>query len=65
MKKRIVAVLGLVLLASVAVYAARTVGTGKLPKCSKPMCRSVGCAADTLCYSGTTVKTCEEVCNGK
>jgi hypothetical protein len=65
MTKKTAAMFGLALLASIAVYAARTVAADKLPKCSKPLCRSVGCAADTLCYSGTTVKTCEEVCNGK
>ncbi len=60
-KFAIAVVLGLALTA--VTYAIGSLGEGKLPKCSKPMCRSVGCAADVLCYSGTTVKTCAEICN--
>jgi hypothetical protein len=56
----IAVVLGIALAA--ATYAASALAGDKLPKCSKPMCRSVGCAADVLCYSGTTVKTCAQVC---
>ncbi len=53
-------VLGMALTA--ATYAIGSLSAGKLPKCSKPMCRSVGCAADVLCSSGATVKTCAEIC---
>jgi hypothetical protein len=36
----------------------------KLPKCAAVKCRSLGCPADVLCVSGSSVKTCADVCNG-
>ena len=41
-----------------------TLDSEKLPKCSMPLCRSVGCSASTLCAKGTTVKTCADICHG-
>lgn len=63
MKKR------LVLALVIAGFAAITIGVQvwaagpKLPKCSAVRCRDLGCPADVLCTSGTSVKTCAEVCN--
>ena len=34
----------------------------KVPKCSRKLCETVGCAADFYCASGATVKSCAEIC---
>lgn len=55
----------LVLAGSLAAGAAALASPGtKLPKCAQVKCRSIGCPADVLCASGTSVKTCADVCNG-
>jgi|KBSSwiStaDraftv2_1062776.scaffolds.fasta_scaffold30806_3 hypothetical protein len=61
--KNALAVLVVLVTATAAAYGARALAADKLPKCSKTLCRSVGCSADTLCASGTTVKTCADICN--
>jgi len=52
-----------VLMAGVAAFAFSGSAGEKLPKCSGHLCRSVNCSPDVLCASGTTVKTCAEVCH--
>jgi hypothetical protein len=54
----------LVALGSIAAGASAVASGSKLPKCSAVKCRSLGCPADVLCASGTSVKTCADVCNG-
>ena len=61
--KRLILVASLVLMVSAAALAV-TVDAEKLPKCSMTLCRNVGCSASTLCYKGTTVKTCADICHG-
>ncbi len=63
--KKLVAVLAVLLAATAVAFGAAALATDKLPKCSKPDCRAIGCPADVLCSAGTGVKTCAEVCNGK
>lgn len=63
--KKSLAVMVAVLLVAAGAYAASAFASGKLPRCSKTDCRSIGCPSDVLCSSGSTVKTCAEVCNGK
>ena len=60
--KRLMLMTAVALMAGVAVLAFAANGT-KLPKCSKTLCRSVNCSPDVLCASGTTVKTCAEICH--
>ena len=61
--KRLMLIASLVLMVGAAALAV-TLDAEKLPKCSMPLCRSVGCSASTLCYKGTTVKTCADICHG-
>jgi len=61
--KRLILVASLVLMVSAAALAV-TLDSEKLPKCSMTLCRNVGCSASTLCYKGTTVKTCADICHG-
>jgi len=62
MRHRIKTTLFLVGLAIFSAALATVASADKLPKCSKPLCRDVGCSADVLCASGATVKTCAEIC---
>jgi len=55
----------LLVMAAAASFAYASVIDSKLPKCSGKLCRDVGCSPDVLCASGTSVKTCAEVCGGK
>jgi hypothetical protein len=53
-------------LAVVFVAGARTlVAAVKLPKCASVNCRQLGCPADVLCVSGSHVKSCADICNGR
>ncbi|HMC82110.1 MAG TPA: hypothetical protein VKL61_02650 [Candidatus Polarisedimenticolia bacterium] len=61
--KRLMLVASLALMVDAAALAV-TLDVEKLPKCSMPLCRSVGCSASTLCAKGTTVKTCADICHG-
>ena len=61
--KRLMLIASLVLMVGAAALAV-TLDAEKLPKCSMPLCRSVGCSASTLCAKGTTVKTCADICHG-
>ena len=65
MKRRMLA-LAVVLAAigSIAAGAAALASGSKLPKCAAVKCRDLGCPADVLCVSGSSVKTCADVCNG-
>jgi len=60
--KRLILVTSLALMV-VAAALAVTLDAEKLPKCSMPLCRSVGCSASTLCAKGATVKTCADICH--
>ncbi|HET6374014.1 MAG TPA: hypothetical protein VFG76_11960 [Candidatus Polarisedimenticolia bacterium] len=62
-KLLVIAFAGLMVTAASAAFAG--VYFTKLPKCSGKLCRDVGCSPDVLCASGTSVKTCAEVCGGK
>jgi hypothetical protein len=61
--KRLLLAGSLALMVGAAALAV-TVDADKLPKCSMTLCRDVGCSASTLCYKGTTVKTCADICHG-
>ncbi len=61
--KRLMLIASLVLMVGAAALAV-TLDAEKLPKCSMPLCRDVGCSASTLCAKGTTVKTCADICHG-
>ena len=54
----------LVTLGSIAAGATALASGSKLPKCAAVKCRDLGCPADVLCVSGSSVKTCADVCNG-
>jgi hypothetical protein len=65
MKHRILAfAVVLAALGSIAAGVGTLASGAKLPKCAEVKCRDLGCPADTLCVSGTKVKTCADVCNG-
>jgi hypothetical protein len=65
MKRRMLTLtLVLAALGSIAVGVGALASGTKLPKCAEVKCRDLGCPADTLCVSGTKVKTCADVCNG-
>jgi len=66
--KRLIASVAVVLVAGAASLAVASgaftnVSFDKLPKCAGHLCKDVNCSPDVLCSSGTTVKTCAEVCN--
>lgn len=61
--KRLILIASLALMVGTAALAV-TLEAQKLPKCSMTLCRDVGCSASTLCYKGTTVKTCADICHG-
>ena len=65
MKRRLS--LTLLAVAAVASFSAGMIALAadaKLPKCSQVKCRQLGCPADVLCATGTTVKSCADICNG-
>ena len=65
MKRRMIKLLVIaVALGSIAAGATAVASGDKLPKCAAVKCRSLGCPADVLCVSGSSVKTCADVCNG-
>ena len=51
-----------VLTLAAGAFALNALAADKVPKCSKPLCRDVGCAADFYCASGATIKSCAEIC---
>lgn len=61
--KRIAAALSLAVALGAGSYATASLLAAKLPKCSGKLCHG-SCSTDVLCASGTTVKTCAEVCGG-
>jgi len=60
--KRLILVTSLALMVGAAALAV-TLDAEKLPKCSMPLCRDVGCSASVLCAKGATVKTCADICH--
>jgi hypothetical protein len=66
MRKLILATALLVMVTAASAASLAWAGSlnAKLPKCSMPLCRDVGCSPDVLCVSGAHVKTCAEVCSG-
>jgi len=65
MKRRLL-VSTLILAAATLAFGFAAVASGaKLPKCAQVKCRDLGCPPDVLCASGTTVKSCADVCNGR
>ena len=63
--KRLLAAAILILVVGAVAFAAVQVETGKLPKCQMKWCRDIGCPPDVLCSTGTAVKSCYDICNGK
>jgi len=65
MKRRLLVSTLVFAAAALAVGLAAAAAGAKLPKCAQVKCRDLGCPADVLCASGSTVKSCADVCNGR